>query len=68
MKRPVAALAALSFATGSFACVVTHAWVDGHAGAKPQVQSKAPQKKRAAKPLKSQARILEKQAEAAAAL
>jgi hypothetical protein len=68
MKQIVATLVALSFATGSFACVVTHAWVEGQAGARPSAQAKAPQKKRAAKPAKPQVTTLDKRAEAAAAL
>jgi hypothetical protein len=68
MKKLIAALVAFSFATGSFACAVGHAGVTGDLGAKPAARAKAPQKKRAAKPVKPQATMLERQAEAAAAL
>ena len=71
MKKFVATLVALSFATGSFACAVGHAGVAGVAGdtgAKPAARAKAPQKKRVVKAVKPQATILDRQAEAAAAL
>lgn len=68
MKQLVATLVALSFAGGSFACALGHADAGGSAGAKPAIKAKVPQKKRAAKQVKPQATILDKQAEAAAAL